>query len=103
VKILYVDDEADAREYITTALEQHGIGVTAVTTVAEALCVLERSRPDVLLSDIRMPDEDGYALIQKVRALFSPFGMAHSDPCYNSLSCRRPSKSTKSRFSVPLA
>ncbi|GAB1545007.1 hypothetical protein NUACC21_76830 [Scytonema sp. NUACC21] len=69
LRVLFVDDEADAREFITTVLEQEGISVTAVATVAEALQELERSRPDVLLSDIRMPDEDGYALIKKVRAL----------------------------------
>ncbi|BDA70790.1 PAS/PAC sensor protein [Calothrix sp. PCC 7716] len=69
LRVLFVDDETDAREFITTVLEQHGISVTAVATVAEALEVLEQSRPDVLLSDIRMPDEDGYALIKKVRAI----------------------------------
>ncbi|WP_348982740.1 response regulator [Brasilonema octagenarum] len=70
LQVLFVDDEADAREFITAVLEQHGIYVTAVVSVAEALEVLERSsRPDVILSDIRMPDEDGYALIKKVRAL----------------------------------
>ncbi|WP_414585838.1 response regulator [Scytonema sp. PCC 10023] len=69
LQVLFVDDEADAREFITAVLEQHGISVTAVGSVGEALEVLERSRPDVILSDIRMPDEDGYALIKKVRAL----------------------------------
>ncbi|GAA6616407.1 response regulator [Scytonema sp. NUACC26] len=69
LQVLFVDDEADTREFITTVLEQQGISVTAVATVAEALEVLERSRPDLLISDIRMPDEDGYALIKKVRAL----------------------------------
>ncbi|ARV57546.1 PAS sensor protein [Nostocales cyanobacterium HT-58-2] len=79
LQVLFVDDEADAREFITAVLEQHGICVTAVASVAQALEVLERcsqgeppkglSRPDVIISDIRMPDEDGYALIKKVRAL----------------------------------
>ncbi len=79
LQVLFVDDEADAREFITAVLEQHGISVTAVATVTEALEVLERCSlgeppkgrtcPDVLISDIRMPDEDGYALIKKVRAL----------------------------------
>ncbi|WP_348982801.1 response regulator, partial [Brasilonema octagenarum] len=77
LQVLFVDDEADAREFITAVLEQHGISVTAVATVTEALEVLERCSlgeppkgrtcPDVLISDIRMPDEDGYALIKKVR------------------------------------
>lgn len=69
LRVLFVDDEANAREFITVVLEQHGISVTAVASVAEALSVLERSRPDVIISDIRMPDEDGYALIEKVRAI----------------------------------
>ncbi len=69
LQVLFVDDEAEAREFITVVLEQQGISVTAVATVAEALSVLERSRPDVILSDIRMPDEDGYTLIRKVRAI----------------------------------
>ncbi|BAZ16745.1 putative PAS/PAC sensor protein [Calothrix sp. NIES-4071] len=69
LRVLFVDDETDAREFITTVLEQYGIEVTAVATVAEALSVLEQSLPDVLLSDIKMPDEDGYALIKKVRAI----------------------------------
>lgn len=69
VRVLFVDDEADTREFITVVLEQHGISVTAVASVAEALQELERSRPDVIISDIRMPDKDGYELIQKVKAL----------------------------------
>ncbi|MCP6762311.1 MAG: response regulator [Fischerella sp. CENA71] len=69
LRVLFVDDEADTREFITLVLEQHGISVIAVASVAEALSELERSRPDVIISDIRMPDEDGYALIRKVKAL----------------------------------
>ena len=74
LNVLVVDDEADARELITAVLEQQGISVTAVASAAEALAVLERSQPDVLISDIRMPEEDGYALIRKVRALESQKG-----------------------------
>jgi CheY-like chemotaxis protein len=69
LRILLVDDEADTRELIAAILMQYGIVVTTVATVAEALQELERSRPDVIISDIRMPDEDGYALIRKVKAL----------------------------------
>ncbi|MDF5717474.1 MAG: response regulator [Rhizonema sp. NSF051] len=74
LQVLFVDDEADAREFITVVLEQQGISVTAVSSVAEALSVLERVRPDVLISDIRMAIEDGYALIEKVRAIEREFG-----------------------------
>ncbi len=69
LQVLFVDDETDAREFITVVLEQHGICVTAVSTVAQAIRELEQSRPDVIISDIRMPDEDGYVLIQKVKAI----------------------------------
>lgn len=69
LQVLIVDDEADAREFITAVLESHKIHVTAVTTGAEALATLEGFRPDVLVSDIRMPDENGYSLIRKIREL----------------------------------
>ncbi|BAY11419.1 response regulator [Calothrix sp. NIES-2098] len=69
LQVLFVDDEADTRELIAAVLMQHGVEVTTVATVAEALQELERSRPDVIISDIRMPDEDGYDLIRKIKAL----------------------------------
>ena len=69
LQVLIVDDEADAREFITAVLETHGIRVTAVATASEALAALEEFRPDVLVSDIRMPDENGYSLIRKIRQL----------------------------------
>lgn len=69
LQVLIVDDEADAREFITAVLESHGINVTAVATGAEALAALEGFRPDVLVSDIQMPDENGYSLIRKIREL----------------------------------
>jgi CheY-like chemotaxis protein len=64
-----VDDEADARELVMTILKQYGVEVTAVATARQALEVLQQSQPNVLVSDIGMPDEDGYALIRQVRAL----------------------------------
>ena len=68
LQVLVVDDNADTRELITFILEQSGAQVTAVSSVGEALEALERLKPDVLVSDIGMPDEDGYSLIRKVRA-----------------------------------
>jgi PAS domain S-box-containing protein len=67
MRVLVVDDETDAREFITTVLESHGICVRAVATTTEALEALDRFHPNVLISDIRMPDENGYSLISKVR------------------------------------
>lgn len=69
LRVLVVDDEADVREFITAALESYGIGVRAVASAAIALEELKRFRPDVLLSDIRMPGGDGYSLIRQIRAL----------------------------------
>jgi PAS domain S-box-containing protein len=67
--ILIVDDEEDTRELLTMVLEKCGAKITAVSSAAEGLAALKTSRPDVLISDLGMPDEDGYSLIKKVRAL----------------------------------
>ena len=69
LRILLVDDDFDSRESLTMLLEFHGASVTAVGSAREALQVLTQSIPDVLLSDLAMPGEDGYELIRKVRAL----------------------------------
>jgi signal transduction histidine kinase/ActR/RegA family two-component response regulator len=68
VKVLVVDDAEDAREALSVLLGQYGARVTAVGSADAALSVLEHERPHVLLSDIAMPDQDGYTLIRKVRA-----------------------------------
>ena len=69
VRVLLVDDHAVVRHAITLLLEDWGAKVTAVPGVPEALEALGRERPNVVLSDIQMPGEDGYALIRKIRAL----------------------------------
>ncbi|MBI4782066.1 MAG: response regulator [Oscillatoriophycideae cyanobacterium NC_groundwater_1537_Pr4_S-0.65um_50_18] len=69
VQILVVDDEQDTRELLTFLLEHQGASVTAVASAAEALASLRQLRPDLLLSDIGMPDMDGYELMQQLRAL----------------------------------
>jgi PAS domain S-box-containing protein len=69
ISILVVDDEADARALLRKILEQCGARVTTASSTVEALAALEHARPDVLVSDIGMPNEDGYDLIRKVRAL----------------------------------
>ncbi|BAZ32157.1 multi-sensor hybrid histidine kinase [Cylindrospermum sp. NIES-4074] len=68
VRVLVVDDEADTREFITIALEQYQAEVQAVASVPEALAVIPQWKPDVLVSDIGMPQEDGYSLIRKLRS-----------------------------------
>ena len=67
VSVLAVDDEADAREIIQRLLESCGARVDTAASVSEALELFQRNRYDVLLSDIGMPEEDGFCLIRKVR------------------------------------
>ena len=67
LRVLVVDDEVDAREMLTAMLEHSGAQVKAVASVSEALESFELSTPDVLVSDIGMPVEDGYALIRQIR------------------------------------
>jgi signal transduction histidine kinase len=74
VHVLVVDNEADARSLVSAILEGCGATVTAVESAAAALEEIRRHRPDVLVSDIAMPDEDGYTLIRKVRRLEGTFG-----------------------------
>lgn len=68
-KILVVDDETDTRELVAFILEQEGAQVIGATSAHEALLMLTQVKPDLLLSDIGMPDMDGYMLIQQVRQL----------------------------------
>jgi CheY-like chemotaxis protein len=69
VHVLLVDDSPVLREALTAVLEREGAVVTAAGTAAHALDLLQRLRPDVLLSDLEMPDKDGYWLIGQVRSL----------------------------------
>ena len=68
VRVLVVDDDPDARELLESALHESGADVRAVPSVRAALVELPRFLPDLILSDIGMPEEDGYALIRQVRA-----------------------------------
>jgi len=69
LKVLVVDDEADTRELIGEVLKECGSEVIITCSAAEALEALEQHQPDILISDLGMPDEDGYSLIEKIRAL----------------------------------
>jgi PAS domain S-box-containing protein len=68
LRVLAVDDEADARQLLTAVLERCGAEVKTCASASEALEALEQYKPDILVSDIGMPDEDGYTLMEKVRA-----------------------------------
>jgi CheY-like chemotaxis protein len=69
LRILSVDDDRTSREMLQVALQRAGAEVTSAASAAEALKSLQRLRPDVLISDIGLPDEDGYDLLRAVRAL----------------------------------
>jgi PAS domain S-box-containing protein len=76
LKILAVDDEADTCELLKAALEQCGAEVATARSAQEALEQLEGFLPDVLISDIGMPHEDGYELIRRVRQIPAESGGA---------------------------
>src|SRR6185436_8240719 len=69
LKVLVVDDEPDSRATVKRLLEDRRALVVTAGCAREALELLQSWRPDVLLSDIGMPDEDGYSLIRQVRSL----------------------------------
>jgi signal transduction histidine kinase len=73
LRILVVDDEADTRELIAAVLSQCGAKVKSVGSAAEALVTLQGWMADLIVSDIGMPEEDGYSLIRKVRQLGSHY------------------------------
>jgi signal transduction histidine kinase/ActR/RegA family two-component response regulator len=67
VRALVVDDDRDARDLITEVLRSRGAHVTAAASAEECLTALDHEVPDVILSDIAMPHEDGYDLIHRIR------------------------------------
>jgi len=69
LRVVIVDDDPQALELASTILVSAGADVKTCTSAPDAMAVLQTWRPDVLVSDIEMPGEDGYALIRKVRAL----------------------------------
>ncbi|HEU4835826.1 MAG TPA: CHASE domain-containing protein [Pyrinomonadaceae bacterium] len=69
LNVLVVDDDSDTLTLMATALKRRHANVIAVSSAGEAIQAITRKRPDVLVSDIAMPDEDGYGLIKKIRSL----------------------------------
>jgi PAS domain S-box-containing protein len=74
LRVLVVDDDADTRELLTVILQENGAQAIAVATVREALDALQDFKPHVLVSDIGMPEEDGYHLIRQIRGLIPEQG-----------------------------
>jgi PAS domain S-box-containing protein len=68
-RVLVVDDETDARELFATLIREYGAEVATAPSVKDALVALHSFRPDVLVSDIAMPNQDGYDLVRQLRAL----------------------------------
>ena len=67
LRVLVVEDEPDTLEYVRRLLEDHGGVVFAVRSAADAMAIFRRERPDMLISDIGLPETDGYDLIQQIR------------------------------------
>jgi YesN/AraC family two-component response regulator len=72
--VLVVEDDQNTRELLSIMLERAGASVTTIASSRKALVALERMRPHILIIDIGLPDEDGYALIRKARALLNERG-----------------------------
>jgi CheY-like chemotaxis protein len=74
IKALVVEDEPDSRDLIALILEQNGAKVVSAASAKDARAALASARPDVIVSDIGMPVEDGYAFVSDLRALGPPLG-----------------------------
>jgi PAS domain S-box-containing protein len=74
LRTLVVEDDPDSLEMVCALLAQRGADVQPAASTAEAMAILERWRPDLLISDLGMPEEDGYTLIRRVRALSAERG-----------------------------
>lgn len=72
VSVLLVEDDEDSRQMLAETLEFYGAHVVAVGSAADALRTLETHHADVLLSDLRLPDKDGFALIRELRLRTDP-------------------------------
>jgi CheY-like chemotaxis protein len=72
VKVLLVEDDADNREIVRALLEQHHAEVWVASLAREALEFLAAQRPHILVSDIGLPEMDGYALMQQIRSIDGP-------------------------------
>jgi CheY-like chemotaxis protein len=74
--VLFVEDQSESREWVSLLLDRSGAKVVAVETAEQAMTALTSAMPDVLISDIALPGEDGYALIRRVRALEGSAGVS---------------------------
>ena len=104
LRVLVVDDEDDAREIVTAVLAECGVRVSTARSAAHAMEEFDAAIPDVLLSDIGMPEEDGYTLIARIRALPHERGGSTPAACltgYTTVDDRR--KALSAGFNMHLA
>jgi CheY-like chemotaxis protein len=71
LQVLVVDSDPDSRYLLTILFEEYGVETIAATSALEALEILKQIKPDLLISEIRLPNEDGYSLMDKVKAFES--------------------------------
>jgi CheY-like chemotaxis protein len=100
VRVLVVDDERDSRELVAAALTMRGAEVVSFGSAIEALEEIERQPFDVLVSDIGMPEMDGYWLIKKVRQL--PQSAEENSSCGFDSLCRNRGSQTCARGWLPI-
>jgi CheY-like chemotaxis protein len=72
--VLVVDDEPSSIELMSEALESLGARVSTAMSAVDAMQILQQEKADVLVSDLAMPDEDGYVLMRRIRACPEPVG-----------------------------
>jgi CheY-like chemotaxis protein len=65
--VLVVDDDPDARDFLSTVLQDNGYGTVTANDGAEALTAIEQSKPDLVLLDITMPEKSGVAVYRKIK------------------------------------
>ena len=75
-KVLVVEDYDDARELVASVIGAAGAGVTSATSTEEALKCLAEAAPDLLVADLGLPGEDGYTLLERIRAMNTPYTTA---------------------------
>ncbi|AFZ59256.1 response regulator [Anabaena cylindrica FACHB-243] len=69
LRLLIVDDDSDTRQILTLLFELEGAEIISVASASEAIEIISKFKPDILISDISLPDEDGCSLLPKVRNL----------------------------------
>jgi len=74
LRVLVVDDDADTRELLETILTGAGAAVTCSDSVSRAFQLLPSARPQVIISDIEMPDENGYSFLRNLRSVLDEDG-----------------------------